>query len=355
LFVEEDGSVIIRDAWGSEVYMRGGNINISCAGTVYTQPGESIVQMAGKDAIIKAKNSIDLSSTDKDVRIKAEGNMHLYSKDGGMLLETESSGGSTHGFSEGAEGEDVNSRGITLKAQTSRVFLWGDTVHLSAVRDVILEATGRILNLASNFLSFCSRTIVANDSGSDGLLIGSGSSRLVGGNVGIHGTSGANVTRGSEVMVPLQWVDAQDIATPLQRNMEAQADVFDEDYLAEYAPGDRDPIKFTFRTGTQYGTDKASEVDPDASDFFMYQTPWQRLVENGSDLIQGSSDTWPENAVNDTYPYPGREKYDGSAYITLGQETNVESDGQVKDRQTLQDTSGPLTPTSLNGWTVLKR
>ena len=28
--LEDDGSVIIRDAWGSEINMRGGNIIISC-------------------------------------------------------------------------------------------------------------------------------------------------------------------------------------------------------------------------------------------------------------------------------------------------------------------------------------
>ena len=56
--------------------------------------GSRVVTLA-KEAIIRAKGSVDISSNENDVRIKAEKNMQLLagnSGSGGMLLESKGQG-----------------------------------------------------------------------------------------------------------------------------------------------------------------------------------------------------------------------------------------------------------------------
>lgn len=127
----EDGGVVIGDGYGSELRMTGGSIFISCPGDLFLQPGRNIVQMAGRDLILRAKNSMDLTTTDKDIRLKAEKNLHMLagnSHSGGVLIESRASG--TVQDYDGKVGEEVVSSGIVLKAPNSSVVGWGAEIYL---------------------------------------------------------------------------------------------------------------------------------------------------------------------------------------------------------------------------------
>ena len=127
----DDGSVVIQGGNGEELRMVGGNIQLSCPGDVLLQPGRSVVSLAGKDAVIRAKGSVDITSTDKNVRIKAERNLHMLAANngsGGILLESRSVSDSQYFPSEG--GDAVISSGIVLKSKYSQIVGLSKDIYL---------------------------------------------------------------------------------------------------------------------------------------------------------------------------------------------------------------------------------
>lgn len=357
VFVEADGSVVIRDAWGSEVYMRGGNIVISCPGDLMSQSGGSVVQLGGRDVVVKARKSVDITATDNDVRLKAQKNMHAYSAEGGILLETDSAN-TGHGFTDGAQGEDVGSSGITLKASDSRVFLWGSIVHLASTARTFIESIaasmGQIIMSAGSIIQSARRISAVGSEGGSSLELGS-TAQLSGRSVSVQGSGGVGIYRGDRVLVPLKWEEID--TNPAERALDAAAEQYDEyvtndGWLGAYNESGREPIEFTFRTDTQYGTDQATETDPQATDFQLYQTPWQFLASIGYPLISGGTDQWQEIEVNDTYPWPGRENYRRNVYITLGGLNNFEG-LQPKPRSALTNEPQGFEPKSLDDYAIL--
>ncbi len=361
LFVEEDGSVVIRDAWGSEIYMRGGNIVMSSPGDIMKQPGGSDVTMAGKDVVLKAKNSVDVSATENDVRIKAHGNMHLFTKEKGILLETESTGQGTHGFDEEAEGETVGSSGINLKAPGSRVFIWGGTVHLSAAANMIIETidrtAGRVMVLAGRVLGFASNWLLAGEEGTASIQLSRNSATVTGDSVALQGDKSVLISRDAQILQPLQWVDTADNpAQSTQAFTRSESDAATTDtFLGEFSAEEREKIKFTFRKADQYGTDKATETDPSAMKFQLYQVPWQRLAEAGHPLVPSSTDVWEEEKVNETYPWPGKVNFESPVYINITQESNTNEDGTTKNRIELSNEPGAFVGKSLNEYPVIRK
>ena len=114
--IDEDGSVLIEDAYGSQVQMAGGNLFLDARNDIVMRAGRNIQFWAGHDLIEKAGNSIDITSSQKDVRIKAQGNLMLGAIDKGILLEAQDDGG-TPDWEQ--LGEEIESRGIVLKALNS--------------------------------------------------------------------------------------------------------------------------------------------------------------------------------------------------------------------------------------------
>lgn len=358
VFVEPDGSVVIRDAWGSELYMRGGNVVISCPGDVMQQSGGSVVQLGGRDVIVKARKSVDITATDNDVRVKAQKNLHQYTKEGGILLETESTS-SGHGFSGGGQGEDVGSHGITLKAKDSRVFLWGKITHLASVTRTFIESIGdslgQIIMSAGRIFQTADNINLAGGGGNSALDLG-GSAQLSGNSVAVQSLGSVGIFRNDRVLVPLQWAEIDTV--PAQSAIDQATQRYDtyvsnDGWLGQYNESGREPIEFTFRTDQQYGTNTATETDPDASDFRVYQTPWQFLASKGYDLISGSTGQWQEVEVNDTYPWPGKDNYSGNVYIVLDDYVNVQN-GTAKQRSALTNEPGGFEKKSLNDYPIMR-
>ena len=132
----DDGSVIIEDGWGSSIVMTKGHIQISAAGDVFMRPGRSFYAWAPKDAMLRAGGSIDLTATTKDIRLKAECNLHLLAgndgpkstkKSGGILLESRSAG-MTLDFNQA--GEKVISGGVIVKCTNSDFVTWANNIYL---------------------------------------------------------------------------------------------------------------------------------------------------------------------------------------------------------------------------------
>lgn len=138
-----DGSILIEDGYGSSIHMAGGSIFMSGPGDVWIKPGRSIVMWAGDDLVARAGSSVDITSSNCDVRIKAEHALHMLGGnsgiEGGVIIESRSVygiGGSFQFRDDGDDplvGEDVWTYGIILKAPNAPIMMYGRDIYGKAV------------------------------------------------------------------------------------------------------------------------------------------------------------------------------------------------------------------------------
>lgn len=141
----EDGSVVIGDGYGSQITMAGGQIRLEAGGDVMLMSGARVVTL-GKEAIVRAQGSVDISSSDKDVRLKAENNLQMLggnSGGGGVLIESKAQG-VTQQY-EQKSGEDVRGTGIVLLAKSGEISSVSQNVYIrSGVGANSAEGSGSI-------------------------------------------------------------------------------------------------------------------------------------------------------------------------------------------------------------------
>jgi len=137
-----DGNFVLRDGHGFELRTENGNVRISTPGDIIYQPGRSSITYAGDDIVLRGRNSIDITSSTKDVRLKAENNLELLAANSGkgrMLLESRAE--NVDYEPQNKAGEDIQDPGITLLAKHSRVNTVAENVYLrSTSGDVVLDA-----------------------------------------------------------------------------------------------------------------------------------------------------------------------------------------------------------------------
>jgi len=125
----EDGGVVIADGYGSQITMTGGQIRLEAGGDLIVASGSRVVTLA-KEAIIRTKDSVDISSSDKDVRIKAEKNLQMLGGNagsGGVLIESKGRG--TQQNYAKKLGEKVQPSGIVLLSKGGVVATLASTVY----------------------------------------------------------------------------------------------------------------------------------------------------------------------------------------------------------------------------------
>ena len=118
-----DGTIVIAGPNGEEIRMVGGSIEISCPGDIQLRPGRNLISMAGRSTCLRSKEDIDISSTDADVRVKAEKNL--------MVL-----GGNSKGQGEFIlESKSTIGKGIVLRSASSINALAVDDVYIRSGAD----------------------------------------------------------------------------------------------------------------------------------------------------------------------------------------------------------------------------
>lgn len=364
----EDGAVVIRGGEGCEIKMSSGNIFLSAPGDVFFQSGRNCNIWAGRDAIVKAHHSIDLTATTTDVRIKAQHNfMALAGNDthGGILLESRTKEGCiVYDYSNA--GEDVTTTGIIFKAAHSQVVTLAKDVFLRSgyketdPGDIILDSG---LNRVMVYTKYLERFMyegaydyflfpaapplplfgvypsgasgagcnqggnqyieVANEWKADTARIGTrlyvrhetqlGACLFVGGDISVvDGHIFTHFADGFDNKV-LQLPDANILAidVQLQQFSNRSCEVSNTIGVAsfEWLVDVTEEVmiakpEFTLRTAAQYGTNQ---------DFLIFETYWQQLAR-----VSGQSmPVWVENYVTseldpdhaETYPYPGRDTW----------------------------------------------
>jgi hypothetical protein len=377
--LDEYGNVVIQGGSGEEIRMAGGNIQISCPGNIICQSGKSTVTLAGRDAVIRAKNSVDVTASDHDVRVKAERNLQMLSGNsgiGGMLLENRSQSTEHNYPAEG--GEQISGTGITLKAPGSSISTMSQGAYIRTGSaeggvgsgDIVLDADQGRSNIrataASYFRYLASEAVdsfgmptafTANTSGIGGLRVGG---RLdVAGDV--RGAAGAafmnNVYAvtghyysaiGGEVNRILdisrqRGILASEVTAPAAKDLtEAKSGYEKSISKAFYAddkigsPEIQQAISFSLRTEDEYGT----------TAFVLPQTHWQMLAEVDS----SGTEIWDESVVVyqgvEQMPWPGYENWtDRETLLRLPPDSHTLYDiknGYSRDRSEDAYESGDL-------------
>ena len=360
--IAEDGSIVLGDGYGSQLLMGGGQIRLEAGGDIMLMSGARVVTLA-KEAIIRAKGSVDISSNENDVRIKAENNMQLLAGNsgaGGMLLESKGQGSSQ--LYEGLIGEDVIASGITLLSRGGSVNAMSKTAYIrtgveegdpEGSGDLIIDCANgrsRVVCYGKAFDFFCSEGMgiwhspvgqgAAQMSSSH--YFGPSFSKVHGptvldrnvcivqrGNLGIAGSvyaiGGIYCLEKMACYKAIVGDSDEDKFIRDTYNFIEEYEVFSENatdagnpifegYYPNYAwlpkqPGDNNllgnQIGFSYRdedkAGGTYGYSK----------FFLLETRWQQLERMG--MLQSAGEHWAENPVlyqgSDLYPWPGKANW----------------------------------------------
>lgn len=394
----EDGSLLFEDGGGARIALVNGKIRIDAPGGIEIVSGKQIVCLSW-DMILRAKNSVDISAAQKDVRIKAERNMQVLagnSGEGGILLESKATE-PNHEY-QGLYGEDVSSSGIILRAASSEVAALANEIYLRTgggpitPGNITIDAAKgtKALNIYSDELNIWnaqgvniwntasqdSTTVIkSHHFGPSGAIVGN--SLIVNGQVCFTSDSGdselvvkgsifstgaiaagggmADKSGGELGKVPVGYnsqlgtaVNQCDQVVSNHRQSGTPAlDGFltNRFYTPQTALGNDQllgQLMFSFRDppgpGTQYKTEQLQFLEP----------RWVQLVRFG--MATGGT-AWDEPAVlyqgSNTYPWPGQDKWLNNAETMLrldGLKLYDAANGRSKDRP------GPYEDPQLGTW-----
>jgi hypothetical protein len=130
----EDGSLIIEDGFGAGIKMGKGNLTLTAAADIKLLPGRDIISMAPGKTVIKSKDRVDVSSSEKSLTLKAEENLQAISGNSGkgsLILENRGSGDISQSTKQQAEKGDALGGGIYLKSY-SGLSLLGNSLYAGA-------------------------------------------------------------------------------------------------------------------------------------------------------------------------------------------------------------------------------
>lgn len=158
--ITDEGAVLIGDGFGSEIRMAGGCIFLQCPGDVMLEAGRNIIAWGGRDICLRAWNCVDITASERDVRIKAEKNLNMLAASSGgnwgMLFETRSDismgnpsgeqGKSLYGWEQ--VGEDAQHTGIVFKAKNSEIVSWSRNYYvMTNMSECLNKAQGSIASI----------------------------------------------------------------------------------------------------------------------------------------------------------------------------------------------------------------
>ena len=347
----DDGTVVIRGHCGEEIQLSGGNIRMSCPGDCSISAGRSILLDAGRDVIMRANKSMDLSTTIQSIRIKSGDKLDMLGMTG-VLVESQ---GSSRDYDFTQPGNAEQYGGIVLKSTGDAVICGAGIYMRSQETGIVLDAakggaplttfTSQIVNCTSAgeqwLFGVAGDTVSGpmSEISADGLqAIGNG---LIGGNLrvvgDIEGSGNLSISGVGQSSSEL-WNDIGGYGNTLQDDLRLAQhqltrigpqgdgqDFYDANLMTPYYDdnkvGNDDVLAtlgFTFRTDANYNV----------PDYKVFENNWQQLAR----LAGHATDQWQERAVKETYPFPGNKAYTGEAYVQQGLTLFDATTGIAKDR-----------------------
>ena len=374
LDILEDGTVCLFSGSGAEIKLVAGQIINSAPGDIWNKAGRNVIDWAGFDHITRAKNSIDRTATKGDIRDKSEANYQILAGNGGtggVLIESRSVA-EEYDFAQ--PGEKVKSSGIMLRAAHGTVLSWARQVYLrtgggtgpGAVDPgvIVLDAAKgeqTIITTSANVVSYVTGAVVQHF-GPVGQPTATnafnGRSNIISGQLGVDGQMavvGDVAVQGSiavaaghiateqakdvPFVAPLtdpglsQVYDAcarvqqESEATLPQQGVTLYTTALTQLFYGANKPGSDDVIgqsEFSLRNLEQYRT----------QDFKIYEDRWAQLAR----ITGSTTERWEEKPVlfhgSETFPWPGKENFDGNTYIQQDLKLYDLGSGRCKDRGT---------------------
>lgn len=368
----DDGGVVISDGYGSCIRMVGGSIEISAPGDIWLRSGRNVNLWSGHDAVIRAKNSWDVTATNGDGRLKAGQNLMAMADEGGVLLESR---GQNSEFNFEELGESARFSGIVLRAPRSQLVTWSQgayirtggpegasgpavgsgpivldanrgqqsvVVHAAQMQQYVngvywhfgtspeREVSGPTASVTQQSAVFPGSASFGGHLVADGFGVFGGSLSVLGQigaiNPVVGELQGESLSQSRDVIETYQEITDTTLPQQVGQALQSQLQAFLYD---AGRPGNDESIRsteFGLRTREDYRTES----------FRVYEDRWQQL----SRLSRQSPQTWREQPVTSggrvTYPYPGREAYeatgDAAVYIQQGLTMFDPQNGRSKDR-----------------------
>jgi len=342
-----DGSIVIGNGYGAEIRLAGADIILSAPGDVWLRSGRNLIAWAGWDAITRAQNSIDLSATKRDVRIKAEKNMQVLAAEGGILVESKAVG-ATYDYTQ--TGEKVISSGIMFRAAKSEVVTTAQNIYLRTgsednsilggditidahrgKRSIVTHALqqehyvrgsfnlyyGEEGNIAAAHVFNRTNTILSGSLYAEDYL-SCGKDVLVDGQIAVAG-GGIAVASGSPFVGKLEGTPLAKLKNQLGNFKQLAETTYPQEGTDSYQTLLEDAFYVDRKVGNdtvlrQAGFSFRAEEEYLVSDFQLYEDRWHQAARSDS-----WSDFWEERPVRtqnnqDTYPYPGRTAYTEDCY-----------------------------------------
>lgn len=128
----DDGSIIAEDGHGSQFVLANGKLRITAPLDVEIIAGRDFRVLAGGDICMLGNKSVDISASQGDMRLKAQGQLQVVGVAGGVLIEDKS-----------VKSVSGNAGGITLLS-AGDMAIKAANVHTEASGDVTLQATGKL-------------------------------------------------------------------------------------------------------------------------------------------------------------------------------------------------------------------
>ena len=353
VYIGEDGSVIIRDAWGSEIVMAGGNISFACAGNVMNLPGKTALTIAGDDIVQKAQNSVDIHASEHDVRLSAASNMEILGEgdanehSGGVIISSRRK--APQPWDGKDKGESAQLSGITLKTKKQGVVIDGARVNIRSKEDTRIisgdKGVDGKISIGSKLLRTRSEKAFLS-TGDSNIVMSSSGTQIVSKDIGIYAEGGLDLMKGSQIPIPLYWADAENAASKMNpQYAKATEDLKDE--KSGSLGFDRealDKMMFGFRTSEECGTTTPWVIGDKKGNFKLYEPAWVQVMNVYETLKNGGvkskayeeKPNW-ENGI----PFPGKKAKDDAKYARLSglKPKNLTEDGFNKKRDAVKEKS----------------
>ena len=328
-----NGSIVLRDAWGSEIVMADGRITLNAAANIEIRSGSSVVVLGGDDVIAKAYNSVDVSATKKDVRIKAEGNLQVVSMKRGVLVQSKAAGDVDPSAWEKGAGEDLQTAGVVLKADKSSVVVAGNRAVVQGTAGVSVAAfkddkpNGAVVLSGKQVSVAATDNAVVTAKGTSGLVVSGDSAVLCAPSVLTVGAQSATDVAGNKFMLGIP-LDAESMYSSVVAICKSQSQLYLDsiDWLMPVPPTVFSAVDFRFRTTKQYGTDKDSGLAGGV--FSVYEPSWAAMAEAQRFPLKGvRTRGWDEGEdAAGEQPWPGADAAKANSYRVY-KEQNVTEKG----------------------------
>lgn len=303
IFIGDDGSIIIRDTWGSEIVMLGGNILINSPGNVITTVNKDVVSIAKQSVVIRGTEAAEVSSEEGDARVHAKKLVTIAGgtdeSSGGVLIESLAEGPmvaapANAGRTAVIGGVVVRSEkaGVLISGQNAyvngkdNVFIWGGEDGGIRPGNVFMSGKNAIITGAEVCATIVKESCTLVTDRFAGVM--SPNTALV------YGGGGAAIINEDEV--PILWSGS--VEQPDLSDLKEIWSILQDSSIRE--PYDWDNVVenalFSFRTDVQARTNKGIEPWQPNGQFTLYEPWWQVMKDYGDPNIASGVEPYHPDA-----------------------------------------------------------